>query len=183
MECGQNENSKMTRFRLLDFFYKQKLIDYDSSTVDVTGEAENPLQSRKKFNKKRSTVINESHSPINPKKRMKICTSTSSESDFGQDNDRIVIKKPQSQHREKKVKSSRKVVGKVGKFLTKISTNWREQRKKLKSKLFRKKRLPKTQNTSAGIFMVTSIKKEKLFENVSGFKVIPTYQDFKDDLM
>lgn len=116
---------------------------------------------------------------------MKMCTL--SESDF--DRNVAKMKKTQDQDTTKsvvgrKTRSSQKMAGKVGRFFTKLSTNWREQRKKLKAKFFRQKRcLPETQNTSAGIFTVTNIKEEKFFETISGFKVIPTYQDFKDDLM
>lgn len=128
------------------------------------------------------------NSPLIPKKRIKLVTSTELESVLDQNNDQCVKHASQcigtSDNKEQKAKSSKKINLKFGNLFKKISTNWREQRKKLKLKFLRRKTsLARSQATTAGAFTVTNIPEEKFYESVSGFKVIPTYQDFKDELM
>lgn len=133
--------------------------------------------------KRKRSAIKQQDSYEIPEKRKKIYTTTDTESTP----DRSLAKKKKQKSpksTQKKDKSSRNVIEKVGGFFKKLKNNLSEQSKKLKSKFSRKRKwLPKTQSTTAGVFTITNCRREQVIENINGFKVVHSYQDVKNEPM
>lgn len=129
--------------------------------------------------KRKYSAIKQQDSYEIPEKRKKIYTTTDTESTPDKKEKQ---KSPKST--QKKDKPSRNVIEKVGGFFKKLKTNLSVQRKKLKSKFSRKRKcLPKTQSTTAGVFTITNCRREQVIENINGFKVVHSYQDVKNEPM
>lgn len=155
--------------------------DYGESSEQPADE-DDKLMLRMKRKRKHSSIT-QCDSITVPEKRRKCSTTTATddtESKSDRHDDQTVNEMEQRTSTQQPEKSTPKVMGKVRGFFRKLTSNLREQRKKLKTKIFRPTMcVPKTQGTSAGDFLITNFREEI----VNGFVVVPADRVFKDEPM
>lgn len=157
---------------------KRKRFNVVESSTGQSSENDERLLQRIKRKQKRLPVIeNESVEP--PKKRSKCPFETVSVPDHQYD--AKVMQKQQSSNSSQQNEPSRKRHV-FGRFVKKFTSNLRKQSKKLTTKFSRKKKcVPEIQATSAGIFVITNYREDKIIENINGFAVVRADQDLKNE--